>query len=101
MEEMEVPGLNTISELSELKIEPPQEIELELELIQDQQVIMDGWNIRYISIIPYCSKCKEPLVWHRRPNNGTLFHCPKCSRKWIKDKNWDKDDGDKNEQSKT
>ena len=83
----EWPGLETIQGLVG---EPPIEIKLPYKLLKKQQKLLFEWNPIYIAIIPYCFKCKEPLVWHHEPDDGVLFHCPKCNRKWIQDDSWKK-----------
>ena len=84
----EVPGLETIRGLVG---EPPRVVQIPYDLIRTEEIARQGWNSIYIAIIPYCYKCKEPLVWHSPPREDTvLFHCPKCQRKWIEGKDWKK-----------
>ena len=90
----EWPGLETIMGLVG---EPPAEIKIPYRLIKKQKVLLSEWNSLHIAIIPYCIKCKEPLVWHHKPDDGVLFHCPKCKRKWIQDGSWKKVEESKNE----
>ncbi|GAG97012.1 unnamed protein product, partial [marine sediment metagenome] len=52
-----------------------------------QHTLQQGWNRLYMAIIPYCFKCKVPLVWHIHPKD-TLYHCPLCGTKWVKEKEW-------------
>ena len=84
-QEEQVNGLDTITELSD---EPPKKIQIPFKLEYKQQSLQQGWNACYIAIIPYCFKCKEPLVWHRYPTSNVIFHCPKCNRKWIRGDDW-------------
>jgi hypothetical protein len=87
--EAEVNGVDTIRDLSG---EPPQEIDIPYKLMSKQQILMIAWNACFIATIPYCYKCKVPLVWHSNPEGKVLFHCPKCKRNWIKGEGWDKKD---------
>ena len=88
IKEVEVNGIDTIRGLS---IKPPKEIEIPYKIQYKQQNLLQGWNACYIAIIPYCFVCKIPLVWHTHPKGNTLFHCPNCNTKWIKDKEWDEE----------
>jgi len=83
--EQQIGGLDTITELNG---EPPKKIHIPFKLEYKQQALQQGWNTCYIAIIPYCFKCKVPLVWHRNPESNVLFHCPKCRREWIKGDDW-------------
>jgi len=85
MNEEQVNGIDTIRELSG---EPPKEIHMPYYVMLNQQILMQGWNAVCIAVIPYCYKCKEPLVWHTNPEGNVLFHCPKCNRRWIKSEDW-------------
>jgi len=76
----EVAGLDTIRGLVG---EPPEVIAIPYKLMETEEIARQGWNACYIAIIPYCFKCKEPLVWHTAPReDNTMFHCPKCGREW-------------------
>jgi len=86
---MEIPGLDTIMGLVG---DPPMEIKVSYDTIKIAEGLRQVWNKSHIAFIPYCMKCKEPLVWISPPANGVLFKCPKCDRKWIKDKKWIKDE---------
>lgn len=88
-EEQEVNGVNTIKGL---RGEPPQEIHIPHKLMHKQQVLMQTWNPCFIAVIPYCFKCRVPLVWHQHPKNDILFHCPACRRRWVKGEDWDKNE---------
>jgi len=79
----EIPGLDTIRGLAG---EPPQIIPVNKEVMVKQQHLMHEWNPVFIAVIPFCFKCKEPLVWHTPIDGEVLFHCPKCQRKWINSK---------------
>uniref|UniRef100_A0A6H1ZQT9 Uncharacterized protein n=1 Tax=viral metagenome TaxID=1070528 RepID=A0A6H1ZQT9_9ZZZZ len=85
----EWPGIDTIKGLVG---EPPTEIKVPYKLLEKQQLLLFEWNPLFIAIIPYCFKCKEPLVWHHNPTDGVMFHCPKCNRRWIKGEGWEKTD---------
>jgi len=78
--------------------EPPAEIKIPYKLLKKQQLLLFEWNPLFLAIIPYCYKCKEPLVWHHKPDDGVIFHCPKCNRKWIQGDDWKKVEVPKNEQ---
>lgn len=62
---------------------PPMKIEVPKKVVASQNALESQWNALFIAVIPYCFKCKEPLVWHV-PLEGDrlLFHCPKCGREW-------------------
>ena len=77
----EINGLDTIIAYD---ITLPEEIELDKDLVLSETLLMPAWSSKYIAIIPYCFKCREPLVWHRPPrDDDTIFHCPKCKTRWI------------------
>lgn len=82
----EIAGVDTIQGLVG---EPPETIEIPFNLMYDTEITRPGWNKVYLAIIPYCFKCKEPLVWHKVER--VIFHCPKCKRRWVKSKNWRRD----------
>lgn len=82
---MEIPGLDTIMGLVG---NPPMEIPISYNSIKIAEGLRQVWNRSHIAFIPYCMKCKEPLVWVSPPANGALFKCPTCKRKWVKDKEW-------------
>ncbi len=86
---MEIPGLDTI----QIAVgQPPMEIKLPYKLIKAENQLQQAWTAGHIAIIPYCIKCKEPLIWHSPPeDDGILFHCPKCNRKWIANGDWKKE----------
>ncbi len=83
--ETEVPGIETILSLVG---QPPQQIEIPIKLQRKQARMVSEWNEVFLAVIPYCYKCKEPLVWHTYPRGKVLYHCPKCGRKWIKGEDW-------------
>jgi len=85
--EQEVNGVDTIVGLS---LEPPKTIELPYNVVYAAEVLRANWNASFIAFIPYCFKCKEPLVWHQHPKQ-VLFHCPSCKREWVKSKSWEED----------
>jgi len=86
-QEQQVNGVDTIQGLSGGAM--PKEIEVPFYNMYTQTVLQQGWNSRYIAVIPYCINCKEPLIWHTNPNQ-ILFSCPKCGAKWIKEKDWER-----------
>lgn len=82
----EISGIDTILGLVGI---PPKEISVGYETVKVAEKLKQVWNSKYLAFIPYCFVCKEPLVWHSPPGkDNVLFHCPKCQRKWIKDKAW-------------
>jgi len=86
---MEINGVDTILGVD---YEPAQEFFLPFKLVYNEEANRAGWNNVCIAIIPYCIKCREPLVWHSPPEDNKLFHCPKCERVWIKDTEWTRKD---------
>lgn len=85
MKEMEVNGLDTMMDLS---TPMPKRIELDHHLVENQELVKRGWNMRCVGIVLYCIKCKVPLVWHTYPEGENLFHCPKCHTRWVKGEGW-------------
>ena len=79
------PGLETIKGLVG---SPPAEIALPRKVVAKQQTLMEEWNRCFIAIIPYCYKCKQPLVWYIPPDQEELFVCPGCGRVWVKGEGW-------------
>ena len=75
-----VPGVETIVGLVG---EPPAEIELDRNDIRKQGILIRSFNKACIGIIPYCYKCKVPLVWHIPPDDNEMFTCPNCGRVWV------------------
>ncbi len=64
------------------------EVEISESIIAIEQKILTVWFSLGVSIIPYCTQCKKPLVWHSPADGDILFHCPLCERKWVMDSNW-------------
>lgn len=87
----EIPGLETIRGLVG---EPPKVIPVNRETLVKQQHLIQEWNPVFIAAIPFCYKCKEPLVWHSPPVDEVLFHCPNCGRKWVKAEDWKEEKND-------
>jgi len=85
MSEEQKNGLDTIKDFDGVM---PAEVGIPYTVMKKQQLLMQGWNACYIAIIPYCFKCKVPLVWHTYPEGNTLFHCPSCKTKWVKGEGW-------------
>lgn len=78
-----VPGVETIQGLVG---QPPPEIPVEKGVRADQQRLLIRWNKVFIAIIPYCFKCKVPLVWHMPPGeDNEIFTCPTCGRVWVEE----------------
>lgn len=82
---VETPGLDTIMGLVG---SPPMEIELNYDTVRLAEALRQLWNRSHIAFIPYCMKCKKPLVWVSGCKCITMFKCPECGRKWIKSKQW-------------
>jgi len=79
-----MPEVNGIDTILGFVGTPPQEIALDRKIVEAEQRILSGWNSHHIAIIPYCIKCKEPLVWHTVPrDDDVMFHCNKCGRVWT------------------
>ena len=85
MNEVQVNGIDTIQGLEG---EMPKKIEIPFSIQYTQHTLQQGWNKIYMAIVPYCFKCKVPLVWHTHPKD-ILYHCPNCGTQWIKAKGWD------------
>lgn len=75
--------------------EPPKRITLPYSLLTNEEILRAEWNHKFIAIVPYCFKCKVPLIWHSPPDGNVLFECPSCRRKWVKSKSWGKAKGGK------
>jgi len=75
----ETMGIDTIGGLVS---SPPHEIEIEKKIIEKGTSLMRQWNTKFLAFIPYCYSCKEPLNWYNPTEEGHIFHCPKCDRKW-------------------
>jgi len=91
MQETQVNGIDTIQELAGGL---PKKILLPFNLEEKQQVLQQAWNMRYVAIVPFCMKCKAPLVWHTHPDGEVLFHCPNCKAAWVKGEGWGGHGGD-------
>ena len=65
-----------------------QSIEVSKDIILIGQKVLIAWNSLGMSFIPFCTQCREPLVWHQPADGDTLFHCPVCERKWVMDNYW-------------
>ena len=91
MQETQVNGVDTILDLD---ANLPRKIPLSFGLEEKQQVLQQAWNMRYVAIVPFCIKCKVPLVWHTHPDGEVLFHCPICEAAWVKGEGWDGHGGD-------
>ena len=72
-----IPGVDTISNLVG---SPPMKISIPYEVMHTEELLRQAWNALHIAIIPYCYKCKTPLVWHSPPDKHTAFNCPSCKR---------------------
>jgi len=84
-----IPGLETIRGLVG---EPPAEIKVPYKLMRTEHTCQQGWNACHIAVIPYCYKCKHPLIWHQPPHEeghgDELFTCPNCGRVWVRGEGW-------------
>ena len=92
----QVPGVETIVGLVG---QPPAEIPIDYNTVAKLQRLTPQWNTVFIALVPYCFKCKVPLVWHLQPyeegHEDELYTCPSCGRVWVKDKEWEEHVGDK------
>ena len=76
----EIKGVDTILGLAG---SPSKVIEIERKLISQADSLMNKWNHAFLAFLPYCYVCHEPLNWYTPPTEeGHVFHCPKCDRKW-------------------
>ena len=82
----EVPGVNTISPVPDNYF--PRRVEISSNMVLFGQIALTKWNIFGISLLPYCTVCKEPVNWLWPPEGDVLFRCPKCGREWVKDTEW-------------
>jgi len=81
---MEIIGIDTIQGLAG---SPPKVIEISQDTVKAADKLRQMWNAKFLAFLPYCFSCKEPLVWHNPlEEDGTLFHCPKCLRRWVVEK---------------
>jgi len=85
----DIPGVETIRNLVG---EPPPKIEVPYKLMSKEETLRPAWNHCFIAILPFCYKCKVPLVWHSAPreegHEDELFTCPNCGRVWVKGEGW-------------
>jgi hypothetical protein len=81
-----IAGLDTIKPENCPKL--GSEVEVSESIISIEQIVLAVWFNLGISVIPYCTQCKMPLVWHTPADGDILFHCPLCERKWVMDSNW-------------
>ncbi len=80
VESVEVKGVDTIRGLVG---EPPMEITILRDIVEAENVLISGWNSCHVAVIPYCFKCREPLIWINPPDkDGRIFKCDKCGRVW-------------------
>ncbi len=78
---MEILGIDTIRGLVG---EPPKSIEMPYRYMEVGESLRQLWNSKHIAFLPFCFKCKFPLVWHTPPDEDrTIFHCENCHRKWT------------------
>lgn len=80
----EILGLGTIRGLAG---SPPLSIPVPHDTLAELQYAMSDLNPVFIAVIPYCYKCREPLIWIRcsDPKQETrLFRCDRCGRVWTK-----------------
>ena len=84
-----IPGLDTIEGLAG---DPPPEIKIDHKDLRKMQIAILAVNHNFIAMIPYCFKCKVPLIWHQPPfeegHEDELFTCPNCGRVWIRGEGW-------------
>jgi hypothetical protein len=80
---MQVKGIDTIVDLVG---EPPPEIPVDRGLVKKQTILSWEWNTKYIAMVPYCYRDREPLVWSIPPDGKKIFTCGKCGRVWVVEK---------------
>lgn len=66
----------------------PSRIEISMDLVLFGQIALTKWNVCGLSLIPYCTTCREVVNWLWPPEGDVLFRCPTCKREWIKDSDW-------------
>lgn len=82
---MEIKGIDTI-DTKPLKL--PSRVEIEFDTLYIGQRVVHLWNVHGMSMLPYCTECREPLNWFIPPEGDLLLKCPKCEREWVKDNDW-------------
>jgi len=75
-----IPGIDTIQGLVGT---PPMVITISHKVIAVGDSVRQLWNSVYIAFIPYCFVCHIPLDWHLPSDNGKVFTCPSCNRRWV------------------
>jgi len=85
-----VNGVDTISD--NIILEPPEEIKLSFDTMKKAQRLQDLLLPRWAAFVPYCAKCKVPLIWILG-DERMLFECPSCAVVWVKDSNWNENLG--------
>jgi len=76
----EILGVDTIVGLVG---DPPPIMSIPYNIMSTEEILRQAWNALNIAILPFCFKCKEPLVWHTPRMDNVAFHCAKCGRKWL------------------
>ncbi len=52
--------------------------------------VQEAWNKSGLCFLPICMDDGEAVTWHLPiEEDGTIFHCPKCQRKWLKHEEWE------------
>ncbi len=64
----------------------PTELTIPRELVKAAELVRQGWNLKYVAVVPYCFKCKCPLNWHIHEeipaSDNIIFDCPQCHTVW-------------------
>lgn len=85
----DIPGLEAIRGLVG---EPPSEIKINYKDLYKVDVAISAINHTFIALLPFCFKCRVPLVWHQAPleegHEDELFTCPNCGRVWVRGEGW-------------
>lgn len=95
MSSSKLEGISGVDTIRNLVGEPPKKIKVPYNLMKTEEISRQGWNAIFLAIIPYCYKCKVPLVWYIYPQDNVLFYCPECKREWVRGKGWPKKKGEK------
>jgi len=72
-------GIDTITGLVG---NPPNSIQIPKKILKEGTSLLREWNTYYLAFLPYCFKCREPVDWAQN-QEGVVFICPKCDRKWV------------------
>jgi len=77
-----IPGEETIQSAQAEEPSP-----LDRDVIEVCEKLRQVLNAHGIAFVPYCVKCRKPLVWHYGDGN-ILFSCDSCKGNWLKGEGW-------------